>query len=99
MFGVTCTCSWLELFVVIWSWVKNDAAPFLGVGGLVGGYDERFESIIETDNKYPLRALKNELSRLNDSDGSGDTIRKKALNKIIKERNSKIDNYVLNYRN
>ena len=38
MFGVTCTCSWLELFVVIWSWVKNDAAPFLGVGGLVGGY-------------------------------------------------------------
>lgn len=39
MFGVTCTCSWLELFVVIWSWVKNDAAPFLGVGGLVGGYD------------------------------------------------------------
>ena len=40
MFGVTCTCSWLELFVVIWSWVKNDAAPFLGVGGLVGGYLE-----------------------------------------------------------
>ena len=40
MFGVTCTCSWLELFVVIWSWVKNDAAPFLGVGGLVGGYDD-----------------------------------------------------------
>ena len=39
MFGVTCTCSWLELFVVIWSWVKNDAAPFLGVGGLVGGYE------------------------------------------------------------
>ena len=38
LFGVTCTCSWLELFVVIWSWVKNDAAPFLGVGGLVGGY-------------------------------------------------------------
>ena len=40
MFGVTCTCSWLELFVVIWSWVKNDAAPFLGVGGLVGGYNK-----------------------------------------------------------
>ena len=39
LFGVTCTCSWLELFVVIWSWVKNDAAPFLGVGGLVGGYE------------------------------------------------------------
>ena len=35
MFGVTCTCSWLELFVVIWSWVKNDAAPFLGVEELV----------------------------------------------------------------
>lgn len=44
--------------------------------------DERFESIIETYNKYPLRALKNELSRLNDSDGSGDTIRKKALKAI-----------------
>ena len=45
MFGVTCTCSWLELFVVIWSWVKNDAAPFLGVGGLVGGYFHSFENI------------------------------------------------------
>ena len=45
MFGVTCTCSWLELFVVIWSWVKNDAAPFLGVGGLVGGYDIRIDFI------------------------------------------------------
>ena len=44
MFGVTCTCSWLELFVVIWSWVKNDAAPFLGVGGLVGGYLQLIEN-------------------------------------------------------
>lgn len=59
--------------------------------------DERFESIIETYNEYPLRALKNELSRLNDSNSPGDTIREKALNKIIKERNSKIENYVLNY--
>lgn len=59
--------------------------------------DERFESIIETYNEYPLRVLKNELSRLNASDGSDDTIREKALNKIIKERNSKIDNFVLNY--
>lgn len=45
MFGVTCTCSWLELFVVIWSWVKNDAAPFLGVGGLVGGYEKGLDYI------------------------------------------------------
>ncbi|MBQ5334130.1 MAG: hypothetical protein J6K92_12870 [Oscillospiraceae bacterium] len=59
--------------------------------------DERFESIIKTYNEYPLRVLKNELSRLNASDGSDDTIREKALNKIIKERNSKIDNFVLNY--
>ena len=54
MFGVTCTCSWLELFVVIWSWVKNDAAPFLGVGGLVGGYEKCRKTVVE---KYAEKGL------------------------------------------
>ena len=59
MFGVTCTCSWLELFVVIWSWVKNDAAPFLGVGGLVGGYGRKTNKIEITtfQKRKPKRLL------------------------------------------
>ena len=55
MFGVTCTCSWLELFVVILSWVKNDAAPFLGVGGLVGGYN--FSSEFHKNKSIILPAM------------------------------------------